>query len=261
MLNPNSGSLRCFGYNYKKSLVHIDFWLASFGKGIRQYNPDQTKNLNLVSELHEKLRLASTKNDILEIVKIAKLQIMKCLYSDEDLVANVVDYIKSNSPTDFQKEIPISYFSLKESESIARTFPWFSFDKKFNKPSISLMLKHSEIRDFLCWQALRTWSDHLYSVEESKDPYYLILVNNILLDIKKFRGLTNISDVLKKVSNISFFNVFKVKKNSELISGLNGEIPWTFESCSIRFSCGRCGIASRLILAAPIIAATPSCNS
>ncbi len=215
--------------NYKKSLAHIDFWVASFGKGIRQYNPDQTKNLNLVSELHEKLRLASTKNDILEIVKMAKLQISKCLYSDEDLVVNVVDYIKSNNPSDFQKDIPFSYVSLKESDSIARTFPWFSFDKKFNMSSISLILKHSEIRDFLCWQALRTWSDHLYSVEESKDPYYLILVNNILLDIKKFKGVTNISDVLKKVSNISFFNVFKVKKNSELISGLNGEIPWTFE--------------------------------
>ena len=83
--------------NYKKKLVHIDFWMASFGKGIRQYNPEQIKNLNLVSELYEKLRLASTKNDILEIIKTAKLQISKCLYSDEDLVANVVDYIKLNN--------------------------------------------------------------------------------------------------------------------------------------------------------------------
>jgi hypothetical protein len=215
--------------NYKKSLVHIDFWMASFGKGIRQYNLDQTKNLNLVSESYEKLRLASTKNDILDIIKSAKLQISKCLYSDEDLVANVVDYIESNSPADFQKQVPISYLSLKESDSIARTFPWFSFDKKFNKPSISLILKHSEIRDFLCWQALRTWSDHLYSVEENKDPYYLILVNNILLDIKKFRGPTNIFETLKNVSNRSFFNVLKFKKDLELVSGLNGEIPWTFE--------------------------------
>ena len=215
--------------NYKKNMIDIDFWLSSFGKETRKFAPNKKNNIKIILDLYEKLRFASNKNDIHEIVKTAKLEIKKCFFYDEDLFLNVMNYINSNQHENFQKGVSISYSSLKECDSIIRTFPWLPVQNKFISPSVSLMLKHAEIRDFLCWQALRTWNDHLYSLEENKEPYYSILINQILLDLKKLCGPTDITNVLKKVLEKNSINVFKFKKNPELLSGYIGEIPWTFE--------------------------------
>jgi len=140
-----------------------------------------------------------------------------------------MNFLQSNQSSLPQKGFPITYSSLKEVETISRTFPWLLTEEILNDTSISLILKKAETRDFLCWQAFRTWQDHLYSVEENKEPYYLTLINQILLDVNKMQGPTDITEICKKLLDNTLLNIIKVKKESELISGYNGEIPWAFE--------------------------------
>lgn len=214
---------------FKSNILNISCWLKSFGINIKRTSPELSKKLEKLTELLERLKLASDKNDITETNKLAKIQIDKCILSQEETISSITNFIQSNQSSLPQKGFPITYLSLKEVETIARTFPWLLTEGKLNDTSISLILKKAETRDFLCWQAFRTWQDHLYSVEENKEPYYLTLINQILLDVNKMQGPTDITEISNKLLDNTSLNIIKLKKDPELISGYNGEIPWTFE--------------------------------
>ena len=212
----------------QKHYRNTKLWLSWYGFNLKEYHDSVAdKILDEVLNLASKMRFSESKNDIYDL----KIKIKKNLLDFTSINENAISLLQSkfttmNNDNNFNP-INTSYENLRRNDAYFRTLPLNGF---LNLKTPTKQLWEAEARDFLCWQVIRIWHDHLHFPELNSKSYYSSAIEILLNDIKKLKGPSDLINFSKYSLDKTNLSLVRAAQQGEIITGVKKEIPWTYEN-------------------------------